>query len=174
MVNRPSSGLRSLSIYPSTSPINSITNWCKSSHGCENDWMRNCTKLTTTGTELHGWTSHSFHARASHEVPVAFPKWVGRQHIGECPPRECVPLFPICPPCISVARSVFLSKSFWCVREPQLCCCCRRRRCCIVVVLLFPCRKRREVDEKEQIEDLLKGFFFLHFWYWNGIIIWQY
>lgn len=144
-------------------------------------WMRNCTKLTTTGTELHGWTSHSFHARVSHEVPVAFPKWVGRhlgrQHIGECiSPRECVPLFPICPPSISAACSVFLRKSFWCVRNPQLrcCCCCRCPRCSIVVVLLFSCRKRRQVDEKEQIDDLLKGFFFLHFWYWNGIIIWQY
>jgi hypothetical protein len=60
--------------------------------------------------------------------------------------------------------------------EPQLrrCCCCRCRRFSIVVVLLFSCRKRREVDEKEQIDDLLEGFFFLHFWYWNGIIIWQY
>lgn len=147
-------------------------------------WMRNCTKLTTTGTELHGWTSHSFHSRVSHEVPLAFPEWVGRhlgrQHIGECiTPRECVPLFPI--------LSAIHLRCLLCFPSQIILVCAQTaapfqlllpsssllHRCCVVVSLQEKKRSRWEGADRRLVERIFFSSFLVLEWYYYLAILVQ-
>lgn len=142
-------------------------------------WMRNCTKLTTTGIELHGWTSHSFHARVSHEVPVAFPKWVGRhlgrQHIvyttgmRSLVPHmsaihlRCLPCFPsqIILVCAQSAALLLLLLPLSSLLH----------RCCVVVFLQEKKTSRWEGADRRLVERIFFSSFLVLEWYYYLAIL---